>query len=357
MTGAASTPVRVLFAGTPEIALFSLERLLQENGREWVLTGVLTNPDAPRGRGRRVQPSPVKVRARDAGLPVLQPERLNPEARSAVQALEPDLLVVVAYGKIFGPKFLSLFPGGGINLHPSLLPRHRGPSPLQAAILAGDRETGVSVQYLAHEMDAGDIIAQERAQLGPNTTVSELHDQLGRRGAELLADAIHHVARGTVRATPQDEQEATYCTKVSRSDGELTWRESAEEIHRKVRALTPWPGVRCRWNDISLQLTETALPGDGNRPPDTRGVAENGEAVPAGACGNSGVIPPQASEHDGDAPAGSVLAVDSALGILVQTTDGVLAIRRLKQHARKELDFRSFVNGNSEIIGSVLQQA
>ncbi|MFO8042149.1 MAG: methionyl-tRNA formyltransferase [Alkalispirochaeta sp.] len=370
MTGKSARPLRVLFAGTPEIALFSLERVLREAGAEWTVVGVLTNPDAPRGRGRRVQPSPVKVRAQEAGLPVLQPERLNSQARSEVYALQPDILVVVAYGKIFGPKFLSLFPRGGVNVHPSLLPRHRGPSPLQAAILSGDRETGVSIQYLAQEMDAGDIILQERTPLGPNTTVSELHDQLGQRGAELLTDALRQIARGTVTATPQNEAQATYCTKVGRSDGELSWEESADEIHRKVRALTPWPGVRCRWNGVPLQITETVLPetahSDTSPPktghpdtvlpeavhPDTRHPET---ATPEGHRAPEGSSYPSA--QGAAAVPGSVLAVDSALGILVQTTDGVLAIRRLKQHARKELDFRSFVNGNSEIIGSVLQQA
>jgi methionyl-tRNA formyltransferase len=281
----------------------------------------------------------VKVRALEAGLPVLQPERLDAEARSEVQRLGPDLLVVVAYGKIFGPKFLALFPRGGINLHPSLLPRHRGPSPLQAAILAGDRETGVSIQYLAREMDAGDIIAQERTEIGPDTTVTELHDQLGRRGAELLTGALGEISRGTVTATPQNPENATYCKKVSRADGELTWREPAVDIHRKVRALTPWPGVRCRWNEVSVQITETVLP--------DRAQGDGGDAH--GSVGATG--------HEEAGPPGRVLAVDSTLGILVQTTDGVLAIRRLKQHARNELDFRSFVNGNPEIIGSVLQQA
>ncbi|MFW5827220.1 MAG: methionyl-tRNA formyltransferase [Alkalispirochaeta sp.] len=320
--------MRVLFAGTPEIARFSLERMIDDQGPEWTVVGVLTNPDAPKGRGRRVAPSPVKVRAQEAGLPILQPDRLTAEARAAVEDLKPHLLVVVAYGKIFGPKFLSLFPRGGINVHPSLLPRHRGPSPLQAAILAGDRETGVTIQYLAREMDAGDIIAQERAPIGSDTTVAELHDELGRRGAEMVVAAIRDIARGTVSATPQNEEAATYCQKLSRHDGDLTWEESAEEIHRKVRALTPWPGVRCRWGDTPVQFTETLIPDETA----LNGITQN--STP-----------------------GSVLAVDSTLGILVQTTDGVLAVRRLKQHARKELDFRSFVNGNPEIIGSVLRQA
>ena len=326
-TTAPAAPLRILFAGTPDIALFSLDALLEDSGRDWTIAGVLTNPDAPRGRGRRLMPSPVKARALEAGLPVLQPGRLDAAAREQVAALAPDLLVVVAYGRIFGPRFLALFPKGGVNVHPSLLPRHRGPSPLQAAILAGDTETGVTIQYLAEEMDAGDIILQESVALSQTTTVAELHDDLGARGARLLVQAVRSIARGTADSHPQDHRLATYCTKLDREAGALSWTEPAEEIDRRVRALTPWPGVRCRWGETPLQLTATQLP------------------------------PADAPAPDADVAPGTVVAVDSALGILVQTTDGLLAVHRLKQQARKELDFRDFVNGNPEIIGTVLQQA
>lgn len=319
-------PLRLLFAGTPEIALPALEELLAGAGAEWQIVGVLTNPDAPRGRGRRLAPSPVKERAVAAGLPVLHPARLNGDAREAVAAVQPDLLVVVAYGRIFGPRFLDLFPRGGINLHPSLLPRHRGPSPLQAAILAGDQETGVTIQYLAREMDAGDVILQERVPLTDGTTLAGLHDDLGVRGARLLTQAVRLIARGEAAAVPQDPAMATYCHKLTAADGYIDWTESARAIDRRVRALTPAPGVRCRWGESLLQLTET-------RPVDS---------------GESG---------GGEYPPGTVVAVDNSHGILVQTADGLLAIRRLKLQARKELDFRSFLNGNPEIIGTVLQQA
>jgi methionyl-tRNA formyltransferase len=319
-------PLRLLFAGTPEIALPALEGLLKGDGEEWRIVGVLTNPDAPRGRGRRLTPSPVKERALQAGVPVLQPVKLDADAREEVAALAPDLLVVVAYGRIFGPRFLELFPRGGINLHPSLLPRHRGPSPLQAAILAGDDETGVTIQYLAREMDAGAIILQERVPLTGRTTLLQLHDDLGARGAILLTEAVRLIASDEVNAVPQDASRATYCRKLTAEDGYIDWTESAMEIDRRVRALTPAPGVRCRWGDSLLQLTET-LPTDADASP------------------------------DGQAPPGSVVAVDNRRGILVQTADGLLAIRRLKLQARKELDFRSFLNGNPEIIGTVLQQA
>lgn len=335
--GDTARPLRVLFAGTPEIAVFSLDRLIEAAGPHWQVAGVLTNPDAPRGRSRRPQPSPVKHRALEAGLPILQPERLDAAARAAVTDLAPDLLAVVAYGRIFGPRFLALFPAGGLNVHPSLLPRHRGPSPLQAAILAGDTETGVTIQYLAREMDAGDIVLQERVPLAADATVTALHDDLGRRGARLLGEAITQIAMGTVQRRPQDHDRATYCRKLEKTDGAITWAESAAEIDRRVRAMTPWPGVRCRWGESDLQLTET-------------GTVDPREAAVAGAAGA-----PQTSGSP--APPGTVVGVDNAFGILVQTTDGLLAVRRLKQQARKELDFRAFVNGNPEIIGAVLQQA
>ena len=202
-------------------------------------------------------------------MPVLQPERLGAAARGEVSALAPDLLVVVAYGRIFGPRFLSLFRDGGINVHPSLLPRHRGPSPLQAAILAGDAETGVTVQYLAPEMDSGDVILQERIVLPDDVAVSALHDDLGRRGARLVVEAVDHIAAGTVKRIPQDHSRATYCGKIGRDDGKLDWSESALTISRMVRAYTPWPGVVCSWGTRMLQFTDAVpSPERGAKVPD-----------------------------------------------------------------------------------------
>ncbi|MCG8479960.1 MAG: methionyl-tRNA formyltransferase [Spirochaetales bacterium] len=326
-----TTPFRILFAGTPESALFSLEAAWRHS-TEWHIEGVLTNPDAPSGRGRRVRPSPVKAWALEHEVPILQPEHLRGEAREAVSALAPDLLVVVAYGRIFGPRFLALFPEGGINVHPSLLPRHRGPSPLQAAILSGDAETGVTVQYLAPEMDSGDIILQERIALPDDVSTSALHDDLGRRGAALLVEAIDRIAAGDVTRTPQDHERATYCRKIERRDGRLDWSESALTISRMVRAYTPWPGVVCSWGGRALQFTE----------------ATHRSAPPVAVVGGKR---PEKTRP------GEVVAVDNGLGILIQTTDGLVAVRRLKLQTRKEMDFRAFINGNPTIIGSVLERA
>jgi methionyl-tRNA formyltransferase len=318
-----------MFAGTPEIACFSLEALRADTSGAGTVVGVLTNPDRPAGRHRTPAPPPVKTIAAEAGIPVLQPERLNADARAAVQELQPDLLVTVAYGRIFGPRFMALFPEGGINLHPSLLPRHRGPSPLQAAILAGDERTGVTIQAIAPEMDSGAIILQESVQLKPHTTVTELHDDLGRRGARLLTRAVELIATGEADRREQDHSAATWCHKITKQAGAVTWRESAEQLDRMVRAYTPWPGVRCGWGTETLQITE-ALP----VPPGRPGVGEADATVP-----------------------GTVLGVDNRLGILIQTTDGLLAVRRLKPQTRNEVDFRSFLNGNRDFVCTVLAQA
>lgn len=327
-------PLRILFAGTPEIALFSLEALLTDprKGSVYEVVAVLTNPDRPAGRRRRLTAPPVKTRAGVAGIPVLQPDRLGAAARDAVIVYRPDLLVSVAYGRIFGPRFLDLFSAGGLNVHPSLLPRHRGPSPLQAAILAGDSQTGVTIQRIALEMDSGAIVAQESVPLTPRTTASDLHDDLGTRGARLLVEAVVGLAEGSIEEREQDHAAATYCEKITKDVGAIDFRESAIEIDRKVRAYTPWPGVRVRLGDGVIQLLET-------------------HPLRRNEIGSDAVVPGENDE------VGTILGVDSRHGILIQTTDGLLGLSRLKPQARKEMDFTSFLNGNRNVVGAVLKQA
>ena len=332
-------PLRILFAGTPEIALFSLDALLTDprRGDGFEIVAVLTNPDRPAGRRRRLTAPPVKVRALAAQIPVLQSERLDGEARDAVAAYKPDLLVSVAYGRIFGPRFLELFPAGGLNVHPSLLPRHRGPSPLQAAILAGDTETGVTIQRIALEMDSGAIVAREAVPLTHRTTVPELHDDLGVRGARLLVESVVAVAEGAVVEREQDHSAATYCGKITKDAGTIDFRCGAVEIDRKVRAYTPWPGVRARLGDDAIQLLVTH--------PLKREEIEPTAAAAIEAASEASV------------EAGTVLGVDSRYGILIQTTDGILGLSRLKPRARNGMDFTSFLNGNRNVVGTVLEQA
>ncbi len=310
--------MKVLFAGTPEIAVPSL-RALAGSGHE--IVGVLTAPDRPKGRGRTLQPSPVKELALELDLPVLEPERLGAEARRQVATLAPDVLACFAYGKIFGPRFLALFPRGGLNVHPSLLPRHRGPAPIPGAILAGDTETGVTVQELALEMDAGDIVAQEPFPLTGTETTASLSEVVAPLGGRLLVDVLDRLEAGRVERMPQNDDHATFTRLVRKEDGEIDWSRSAVEIDRMVRAYTPWPHAFTTFGGERLVVLE---------------------AVPAPDADASGAVP------------GRVALVDTSIGILVETGDGRLALQRLQLQARKPLEWRSFHNGVQGFVGAVL---
>lgn len=324
--------MRVLFAGTPHFAVPSLDRLAQE----FELGAVLTAPDKPAGRGRKLTPSPVKARAQELGLPVLQPERLGSEARSSVTPFRPTLLVCVAYGQIFGPKFLNLFPSGGINLHPSLLPRFRGPAPIPATILAGDGELGITVQELALEMDSGDIYVQERVALDGSESAGELTEFAAHRGAELVAEAVRAIAEERAAATPQRHDWATYCSFLQKEDGEIDFNRPAEEIQRKVRAYNPWPGAFTFFDGQRLTIHRASVVGGG----ETAGAATAAAgADPAASGGNGG----------GSAVPGSVVDIDKGRGILVQTGDGLLAVSRLQLQGKKPLEGDAFANGHPHV--------
>ena len=310
--------MRILFAGTPAMAVPSLEKLARGPG----VQAVLTAPDAPAGRGRTNCPSPVKQAALNLGIPVLNPVSLDDAAVESVRSLSPDLLVVVAYGKIFKKRFLDLFPLRGINLHPSLLPLYRGPSPISAAILSGDNETGVTVQKLAMKFDTGDILAQTRVPLDGTETTGALTDTLSVLGAELLLDVVTSVAAGKPpEAVAQDESSASYCRLIRKEDGLLDWTEAASTIERKVRAYDPWPRAHTTLAGESLLLLKTSVH------PDTLATAAR---LPA---------------------PGEVLAADGERGILVHTGQGILRIERLQLRFRKPMDWRSFLHGRSDLLG------
>jgi methionyl-tRNA formyltransferase len=313
--------VRVLLAGTPEIALQSLEAIHRSRHD---LVGVLTAPDRQAGRGRRVIPPPVKARALELGLPTLQPERVRTEAREQVAALKPEILACVAHGRIYGPKFIALFPYGTLNLHPSLLPRYRGPAPVAAPILNGDREAGVTIQRLALEVDAGDILAQEAITLDGTETTGTLTVRLGELGARLLVSVLDAIESGNASEQPQDHSQASYTTLVTKEDGHIDWAEPAELIARKVRAYDPWPRTFTLFGGRRLNVLKA--------------VAESG----------------QSADGSADTHPGRVIRVDTALGILVETGNGLLALQRLQLQSRKPLDWRSFLNGVRDFVGSVL---
>jgi len=232
---------RVVFFGTAELACASLQALATDARFEVV--SVVTQPDKPRGRELQVQPSAVKIVALALKFPVLQPKRArDPQFIEEIRALTPDVGVVVAYGQILPQALLDLPRSGFINVHTSLLPRHRGAAPIQASILAGDPETGVTLMKMDAGLDTGPILVQERTPISNEDNSQTLHDRLARIGAELLVETLPRFVSGEILPRPQPEG-ATYAAKIEKVHGQINWQEPAEVIERKVRAFAPWPGA------------------------------------------------------------------------------------------------------------------
>ncbi len=311
--------MRVLFAGTPDIAVPSLARV-HEN---FEIVGVLTSPDTTKGRGQRLAYNPVKEKALELGLPVLQPTRLRREAREEIAPLGADLLVVYAYGRIFGPKFLSLFPRGAVNVHPSLLPKYRGSAPITAPILNGEVETGVSIQTVELEVDSGDILGRRVIPLDGTETSASLSERMAIEGSELLVEVLENINAGTEAPEPQNEQEVTFCRRLSKRDGEILWTLPAEMIERMVRAFIPWPKAYTYWSGKRLSILESHVVS----------ASVNGDAVPGAVTGM-------------DREAG----MDREEGILVQTGRGMLGITELQLEGKKALHWEQFLNGNRDFL-------
>ena len=234
--------MRVLFIGTGEIGLPVLRWLMES--REHQLVGVVTQPDKPVGREQRIEGPPVKAALGSSNVPVFQPKRIKSEETIAeIRVLAPDVIVVMAYGQILPRAVLEIPRLACLNLHASLLPRHRGAAPIQAAIVAGDRETGISVMYMDEGLDTGDVLLEKRIEIAPDETGESLHDRLAQIAPDALSDALAQLASGRAPRTPQDSSAATYAPKLNREDGRIDWNESAELIERKIRAFDPWPGA------------------------------------------------------------------------------------------------------------------
>lgn len=240
--------MRIVFMGSAELSVPSLEAIL-ETGQDEVV-GVVSQPDRPAGRKRKLTPCPLKAFAQSRGFNVLTPEKVGETSSvEALTALKPDLFVVVAYGQYIPSRVIALAPREAINVHPSLLPKYRGSAPIQWAILNGDKVTGVSIIYLAQKMDAGDILQQETYPLGPDETSATLHDKLAVFGADLLIKAIDDIRNGTVSRIAQDETQVVEIRKLAKEDGKIDWSLPAETIRNRIRAFDPWPGSFCTLPD------------------------------------------------------------------------------------------------------------
>ncbi len=317
--------MRVVYMGTPEFSVLPLERLI-EGGYQ--VAAVYTQPDRPAGRRPAPAAPPVKVAAAARGVPVRQPASLR-DAAAEIAALRPDVLVVAAFGQILRRAVLEAAPLGGVNIHPSLLPSYRGMSPVPAAILAGDRFTGVSIMQMDRGMDTGPVLARGRIPIADRDTTGSLTGKLSVVAAMLLLEVLPRLARGETVAQPQDDTAASYAGKIVAGAGEIDWRRPAEEIWRRVRAFEPWPGSYTTWREKRLKIV-AARP---YRP-------ASGEAgAPAGEIGQVVALP-------GKPPR-----------LVVVTGDGALELTGLQPAGKRTMTAGAFLLGQREFAGAVLPSA
>ena len=252
-----SAPLTIVFMGTPDFAVPSLQALLDGPDR---VAAVVCQPDRARGRGRKVSPPPVKVVAERAGLPVLQPDSVRTfDFIKTLRAYAPDLLVVVAYGRILPEPLLRLAPLGAINVHGSLLPRHRGAAPIQWAIIDGETETGITTMMTAIGMDTGDILLVDRLIIDPDETAGELFERMALLGAQTLQKTIAALEAGTLTRIPQDDAQATKCPMLKKEHGKLDFSQTALANHNRVRGTNPWPGAYALLDGEPLKIHQTRL--------------------------------------------------------------------------------------------------
>ena len=305
---------RIVFMGTPEFAVPVLKKLIETQR----VVGVVTQPDRPAGRGRRLQPPPIKETAEAADIPVYQPRSLrSEEAADPIRAWEPEMIVVAAFGQILRPHVLELPPKGCLNVHASLLPRWRGASPIHYAILAGDKETGISLMQMDVGLDTGPVYVQEAVPIRPDETAASLHDRLAQLGADMIGRHLERILSGELTAVPQDDSGSTYARMIKKEEGQIDWQRPAAEIDRLIRAMTPWPGAFTTWEGHNLKvLSARPLEGSGS-----------------GAAG---------------------LVVAQGDGAAVLTGNGKLIFERVQLAGKTATAMDDFLRGRPDFVGSRL---
>lgn len=244
--------MRIIFMGTPEFAVGSLEALLKSGHQ---VIGVVTQPDRPKGRGQKLTPSPVKVAAQNAGIDVYQPEKIKtPEFVGQLKALNPDLIVVVAFGQLLSREILELPKNGCINVHASLLPKYRGAAPIHWAVINGETETGITIMQMDEGLDSGDSIVSGSIPIEPIDTTGMIHDKLAQSGAQLLVRAVNLIDSGAAVRTPQDHEKATFAPLLTKETEKIDWSRTPREVCDLIRGLNPWPGAYTMLGDKVLKI-------------------------------------------------------------------------------------------------------
>ena len=316
--------IRIVFFGSSTFSLPSLKMLLAEG---YTLPLIVTHPPRKGSRGA-VQETPVATFAKELQLPLYQPERLEKEAITTLQKAQPDVQVVVAYGKILPREVLEIPGLGTLNLHPSLLPRYRGPSPLQNALLYGEKETGITVMLLDEGMDTGDILLQKTLPLFPHERYRELAERCAKEGAMLLQKALRLWIERKIEPIPQDESCATLCEIIEREDGRIFWNATVKEIYNRYRAFYPWPGIFTFWrrgkNLVRLKLLEVQPFED---------LTEQEQQLPYGHVFRPSRAPEECA---------------------IKASQGALIVKQLQEEGKKPLSCEAFLRGHQDFIGSTL---
>ncbi len=302
--------MKVIFMGTPDFAVPCLEGLIKDNNHEVV--GVFTQPDRRKGRGKKIQGTPVKIKAEEENIPVYQPEKLNTsESYEILKNLKADIFVVVAYGQILSKEILELPPYGAVNVHASLLPKYRGAAPIHWAVINGEETTGITTMQMDEGLDTGDMLLQESIPVGYEDTTGDLHDRLALLGKKLIIETLNKLEENSIIPTPQPETGSSYAPKISKALAEIDWKASAKEIYNLIRGLHPFPGAQTRYQGKSLKVHRA------------RWIEEDHSKEP-----------------------GTILKV-SKEGILVAAGKGQIQITELQLSGKKRMGVSEFLAGNT----------
>ena len=325
--------MRIIFMGTPDFAVPALNALC-ESGQDVILA--VTQPDRQKGRGRKVIQTPVSVCAQKWGVPVFQPVRIRePEAIARIRDLSPDLIVVAAFGQILPQELLDIPRLGCVNIHASLLPRLRGAAPIQWAVINGDAQSGITLMQMDAGLDTGDILFQESLPIEPGETGESLYEKLAALGGDMIVRCLPAIEAGEISPVPQDDGQSTYAPMLRKEMGEIDWSMPAEQIERRLRGMTPWPGAFTRFEGHVLKIWR----------------AEAADAVDAGGSGpaDSSAEP---SQGEGAVP-GTVLSTDKK-SIYVATGEGALRLLEVQAEGKKRMDTGAFLRGTRISDGTVL---
>ena len=302
--------------GTPEFAVPCLEAMIR-NGLEVV--GVFTQPDRPKGRGNKLTPSPVKIAAEQAGIPVFQPEKIRRDGVETLKALKPDLCVTAAFGQILSQEILDIPPMGNINVHASLLPKHRGAAPIAYAIMCGDREAGITTMMMDAGIDTGDMLLQEKTEIGESETCAELTERLSKIGAELLMRSIREMEAGTLERVPQDESQMTYDPMLNKGMGVADFTADADKVRGQINGLNPWPCVSVPLGNERLKLL--------------RAVTADADGIP-----------------------GTVISADPKGGLIVACGSGAVRILEIQAPGGKRMKPEDYLRGHAIPAGTDLKE-